>query len=223
MGIDIIGISDLLTKPIPKQYRANVTYKEPLKTLDLITSLNKIPSKDRQGIFALTMVMTGAENNFINPNFDMTKSDLNLPPTVDISDESYKWSENEESNANLYRVDWVANNAYYLTPESEKISVGRSYSGFGDFCEKVQEFANAHFYFPCDGTLDTLTCNKYYNLLCSTWKQWKDKYAFESGLSDDINQVDIDKCEDLECDTEFYIKLTKALKYGSESGIVICC
>ena len=219
MGIDIIGASNLIIKPVPKQYRAKLVYKEPLNTQKLLSALEKTQKENRDGLLALALVTTGAEKNLIDPDFDIKKSDLNVPPTAEISDESYKWEENEKD---LFHVDWQTNNAYYKSPDSEESSVGRSYSGLGSFCRTIKEFTNEHIYFPCDAILDTSTCFRYYNVLSKTWKLWKDKYATEYNLPNDISSILLDKCSDYDWEVEFYIKLAHALKCGSESGIVIC-
>jgi hypothetical protein len=223
MGIDITGTSNLIIKPVPKKYRANLTYREPLSVGGMLGNLSKVPREDQQGALALTLVISGADMNFINPDFDSKVTDLNLPPDAKVSDESYKWMEHEGVYNGLLYVNWESNNAYYRTTDSDVVTVSRGYSDFSDFCKTIREFTSARFYFPCDGVLDAQTCFRYYSIMSSIWKQWRDKYAIGYDLPAELSEIpDSGTDSVLTCEVEFYIKLGRLLKYGSESGIALC-
>lgn len=220
MNINMIGVSNLIIKPVPKQYRAKIIHQESLNKQDIFDNIVKLPNNDRKILLSLLLVISGADLNLINPNFDIEKSEIIVPPITKISDEAYQWMDIERNNNNLFYIDWEKNIAYYKTENSEEIVVQRSYTGFISFRNAIKKITNEHIYFPANRILDTLTCRRYYNLMSKVWKKWKDIYIEK--LDDNIDLISLDEIKNSEYEIEFYIKLTKLLKCASESGIIIC-
>ena len=203
MSIDIIGVSNLINKPVPTEYRI----KPNSKTLDTQSLLNALlrSSKHEQG----SVSNLGHDLNI--------KSTPNVSPSTNIDDKAYQWMKNEQDTNMLVYVDWKRNIAYYKTSYSKESAIDRNVC-FSDFCKEIKKFTDKCIYFPNDGILDSTTCLKYYNILLNIWEEWKNGNVCR--LTADIGSI----CENSEIDnkTQVYIKLTKILKYGSESGMVIC-
>jgi hypothetical protein len=219
MGLDITAISDLIVKPVPEKYRANIIQNEPINIQNLMSKIDKsCKPEDKQGILALSIISNGAEHNFLDPEFnkDGKAKFLNVAPEIEVTDEAQNWQMNEKD---LYYVDWETNRAYYRTESSKTHTVYRSYSGMSDFCRTVNEITGDKMFFPCEGVLDSTICYRYYNILINAWKEWKNKYAPDADLDDDINKIEsIDK----EHDAYNYYNLFTVLKYAQNCGFARC-
>jgi hypothetical protein len=194
MGIDITGISNVSIKSVPEQYRSKVIY-------------NSSRNQDPQTAFYRKLML----ENINTSDFD-----------VEISNESYEWESCEYENSDLMYVNWATNTAYYKTENSKELDIGRSYSGCADFCQSVNSFTNDHIYFPCEGILDASICLKFYGILLKVWPKWNKIYADKYKLPDNIDLIIIEQINDIDWEIEFYVRLTRILKCGTESGIAKC-
>lgn len=251
MGLDIIGVSNMLIKPVPETARAKVTAGKTIKLTELAEKVASAASagdgmKDMQGILGLILVTNGLEEAY-NEAIKNGKDELTKPAKIEVSPEGEAWENKEREDNGLEHIDWERSMAYYKTSESKEECVGRSYSGIGDFrrvfCEMSADGEAP--LLPCEGFCYAEECDKNYRMMSKVWPQWHKAYMtvspektaevkegteapnceakFSEHLDDMMMHCDDYENYGLDWEKEFFLRLAKCFYLGKTCGMVIYC
>lgn len=222
MGLDIFGYSELVVKPIPKEFRARIGHREPIKLKELAQKMSKVPEKDKQMVLSLYLVTRGLEEAY-EEALAKDLMEIVRPPSIDVSDESNEWEEREVENGLVY-VDWAHHQAYWKSEDTQEAGTGISYSGVGDFRNELNTAIGKSFVIPCDGSADTEKCDQHYQLLKNAWLKWNEKYL-DGALPANLDKVMGGEymAEGGGWEATFFVELSRCYWLGQNGGIVVYC
>lgn len=224
MGLDIIAYSNVKSEPIPTKYRGKKKTKKKFNINKARMNIMKntgVAQADKSGILALAMILNGAENSYLDEEFE-EKDDIDIS-YPDVSKESYEWYKKESSKHKAIHANWKSNVIYYKTKDTKEYSTYGSYSGFGIFCSSIQEFTKKRFYFPCDAMLDQSICEKYQNILEDVWHKWISKHTKLGKVKDLEDVYESLTYNEENYDLDRYLEVYRTVKLGAECGILFCC
>jgi len=136
MGIDFIGYSRVKTEPVPERLRAKINPISKIAIKDLNLDTMNLVGGDAEG-----MIFVSPENEY--------------EISQELQQEFYETIGAEED---FITVDWCTNIIYRKTAGSKICRTGRSYSGYFDFCNEIDQ-QNQLVYMPqLDGILSTHSC-----------------------------------------------------------------
>jgi hypothetical protein len=125
MGVDFFAISRVVAKPVPEEYRVQ---RKPAGAAE-IRQMERDLLAASPDVRALLMTLTGASFNGYS---------LVLPDKLSRGKQQDEFEKLCEADPDFVTVNWHTNTVYYKTAESKECDCGRSYSGYGEFCQELE-------------------------------------------------------------------------------------
>jgi hypothetical protein len=120
MGVDFVSYSNVIVKPIPEQYRAKKIKQE--------FNPSKLATIEEE-FKPFYLMLNGI-------GFNNKTQQYVTPDKIEIGDIQTQYEEQLlENNDDFICLNFYNDKLYYKSEETNVISAGRSYSGYGDFIE----------------------------------------------------------------------------------------
>lgn len=179
MGIDIKGHSHVTRTPIPVEYRSTRIQQKPLNMRAMLndTLRSGVSAQTALDITTLRLTLAGLNPDTANYN----SVNLDLPPLLKTSNESYEWA--ESLGESTLQVLWDEDLVLSRNANTECVAVMRTYSGHAEWMQSVGAAAKAaglpfDLSFGYDGyILDTSMLGVWRDQLDAVWPVWYSAHA----------------------------------------------
>lgn len=209
MGVDFIGFSNVAIVPIPAALRPKRVPAAPVdfeaKALEMIRS--GVDRKTAVDTARMSMVLAGA-------SWDAASGRYIQPDELEeLSREAVAWETDQDAHEDTIQISWLDGVIYKKTPETERASAGRSYSGYRDFLKELTGLKGSPLAFaPPDTDV-------------APWNGILPSHKARDCLNDirPLREALAAASKDEWWEVEFFDRFVHALTLASESGVLIIC
>lgn len=192
MGVSFVGFSQVLTKPIPKEYRATVTHNSspPPSAGDMYSKLisNGVAPDEAAGGVALARILMGV-------GVDQSTG-LDVKPSVCVVSGTKRdeYVELMEGESDFITVHWETNMVYYKSEDTVIKGADMGYYSYGVFIEKLCKLKGGPLAYtpPCTDSApeDGIVSAKQALLCLSDLQRLRERYMLEVEWDEDIDRFE---------------------------------
>jgi hypothetical protein len=224
MGVEFYGYTHVKRVEIPPEYRhTKVTHSIPKD--EYLRKLREYPADDCLSLEDVISLRMMFHNERMTLEGMIERTEYSKPDTPEYNE----WYNSLMKDDNLVHTDFD-NHCYYLkTPETTKTSIGRSYSGYHDWIEKIQKIYPLRVKIsPYGGAFLTNTqkriaLNDLQEIREEILKQFQEKTldSKDWGTQNDEGEYHLTESLETYWDFEFLQGMIQCLEYASQDGFFV--